>query len=65
MGCLPGGANDGRRGEGEGKEIETDEMICGCLAVSYDACTRFAYTYAWAAEVFSQSLVMLNQTAEL
>lgn len=54
----------GMGGGGE-QERKTNKMICSCLAVSYDACTRFAYTYAWAAEVFPQSLVVLNQATEL
>ena len=66
MGTKEEGTEKVGREEGIGRERrETDKMICRCLAVSYDACTRFAHAYAWAAEVFSQALIMLKQTAEL
>ena len=69
MECLPGANNEGGTGEeeewkGEWRK-ETDKMICSCLAVSYDTCTRFAYTYARAAKVFTQTLVVLEQATEL
>ena len=43
----------------------TDEVICGCLAVSYEACARLAYTYAWAAEILTQPLVVFEEASEL
>ena len=43
----------------------TDEVICSCLAISYEACARLAYAYAWAAEILAQPLVMLEEAAEL
>lgn len=42
-----------------------DEVIRGCLAVSYEACTRLAYTYAWAAEILTQPLVVFEEASEL
>ena len=41
----------GKRRNGKGKG--TDEVICCCLAVSYEACTRFADTYARTTEILT------------
>ena len=55
---------DGMRYGLKGGE-RTDEVICSCLAVSYEACARLAYAYAWAAEILSQPLVVLEEATEL
>ena len=56
---------DDRIGDWDGKGMgrETDEVICGCLAVSYEACARLAYAYAWASEILAQPLVVLEEAA--
>lgn len=54
-------------GFGKGKERgeRTDEVIRSCLAISYEACTRLTYAYAWAAEILAQPLVVFEEAAEL
>jgi len=49
----------------DGAPHRRDEVICSCLAVSYEACARLAYAYAWAAEILAQPLVVFEETAEL
>lgn len=49
----------------DGAPYRRYEVICSCLAISYEACARLAYSYAWAAEILAQPLVVFEKTAEL